>query len=210
MLRRGAVILLTLFFSLGVLVVSVLSAASPNRAYSGEPAKPILAVKENKDVSVSYSLPFPGKILPDNSLWVLKAVRDRIQYFLAGNLDQKGALALLFSDKRLGSAVLLFDKNKPLLAGEVLSKGEKYLEEAANFESQSRAKGEDTTPFLLKLAQASLKHREVVESLLVVAPEDMRPELIKTRDYSINVYKNTRDALLSRGIAVPNNPFETN
>jgi hypothetical protein len=90
-----------------------------------------------------------------------------------------------------------------------LSKSEKYLEEATKMEARARESGEDTSAFLVKLATASLKHRQVIEgSILPMAPEDGRPEVIKAGDYAKNAYNFCRDALNSKGIATPKNPFD--
>ena len=64
----------------------------------------------NKTLEVAYELPFPGKVLPDSPFWVFKVIRDKVWYGLSFSHLKKAELALLFSDKRLGSAKILFEK----------------------------------------------------------------------------------------------------
>jgi hypothetical protein len=120
---------------------------------------------------------------------------------------KKAELALLFSDKRLVSAQILFENKKPNIAISTLTKGEKYLAVAAAEEVLARSEGYDTSAFLNKLALASLKHREVIESLMPLVPEDGKPLVIEAENYSIDSYKAARDGLYSKGLPVPIDPF---
>jgi hypothetical protein len=158
-------------------------------------------------MSINYTLPFPGRILPDHPLWTLKALRDKLWLMVTVNPSRRGELTLLFADKRLASSKILFEKDKPEIAFSTLSKGEKYLEQAASIEVENRKKGMDTKEFLTKLANSSLKHRQVINEILAIAPEDAKPEIIKIENYSRNVYKASRDALNSLGMSAPENPF---
>jgi hypothetical protein len=119
-------------------------------------------------------------------------------------------LSLLFADKRLISAEALFKLNKPQLALTTLTKAEKYLEESSLIEKKERQMGLDTKSFLYTLATASLKHREMIENMLNIVPDDTKPEVIKAEDYAKNAYKECRDALQAQGVTAPENPFTTN
>ncbi|MFH1863524.1 MAG: DUF5667 domain-containing protein [bacterium] len=192
MLGRIIAVLLTIFTAFSVLTVSVLRAASV----------------DNKFIETNYYLPYPGRILQDNSLWFAKALRDKIWLKLTVSPLRKMDLLLLLSDKRLAGSKILIEKNKASVALSALSKGEKYLEEASKFEQKSRKGGVDTKSFLPKLASAALKHRQVIEEMLLIAPEDVKPSIVKMEDYSKNVYKEARDAMNSLGMIAPKNPFD--
>ena len=135
-------------------------------------------------------------------------MRDRIWYIVTRSPLKRAELALLFSDKRLILSKSLFEIKKPDIALSTLTKGEKYLELAVNQEKVAREKGIDTSEFLARFAMASLKHRQVIEEILILAPEDAKPEIVKMEDYSKNAYKAARDALNSKGIASPKDPFD--
>lgn len=163
---------------------------------------------DNSEEQINYIFPYMGRILPDSPLWTLKAVRDKVWFSVTPYNSRKAELALLFSDKRLLMAKELFKRGEAELALSTYTKGEKYLEIAVSEEAIARANGVNTDAFLVKLATAALKHKEVAESLIQLAPEDARPLIIKTEYYAKNTYELTRNALNSRGIPVPNNPFD--
>lgn len=191
-----------------VLSVSVLRIASVAPAY-GFSATPLpFAPIPTPMPEILYGLPFPGKILPDNWLWYFKAIRDRFQYKITTDKLKKAELSLLYSDKRLGASLTLMENKKPDLGVSVLTKGEKYLDIARSDEEIARRAGIDTHDFLIKLATASLKHRQIIEEkIMPLTPEDLKPDVVKAEDYAKNAYKSCRDSLNSTGIACPKDPF---
>lgn len=141
--------------------------------------------------------------MPDNPLWYIKVIRDKLQYFLTFNSTKKAELSLLYADKRLQYAKNLFDEEKYDLGYETLMRSEKYLEQAFSDNL-------DDKEFLEKLANASLKHREMIEQeIMPLAPEDLRPEINSTCDISRNSYIKSRDKLRSLGEEAPINPFDS-
>lgn len=206
MFRKIVSILSTILLALAVLLVSLFRASSVNYAFSSSLGE-TLGDSTEGEMKINYELPFPGRILPDHPLWSLKAVRDKLWLMVTVNPSRRGELTLLFSDKRLASSKILFEKDKPEIAFSTLTKGEKYLEEAASIEAENRKKGMDTREFLTKLANASLKHRQVINEILSIAPEDAKPEIIKIENYSRDVYKASRNTLNSLGMPAPENPF---
>ena len=195
---------LTVFvLAFGIFLVSALK-SSPAKIYANTVPTPVAAPK----IVVDYTMPYPGKTLPDNPLWSLKAIRDWTWYRFTGDPLKKAELALLFSDKRLISSKLLFESKKPDIAVSTLTKGEKYLEIAFNQEEIARKKGKDTSEFVAKLANAALKHRQVIEEeLLPISPEDAKPEIIKVEFYAKNTYKLCTEVLNSMGKVSPKDPF---
>lgn len=211
MLARIVGILSVLTLAILILGASILRVSSVNYAFY-EPilgAKTALKTAEDiKNIPINYFLPYPGGILPDNSLWPLKALRDKVWLLLTSNSSRKAELNLLLSDKRLQASKTLFDKGKTAVAFSTLSKGEKYLEEAQQINSVNRKNGMDTSTFDVKLANAALKHRQIIEEVLLTAPEDAKPGIVKVLDYSKNAYKDSRDALQGKGIKPPEDPFD--
>ena len=207
MLRRILLSLTIFVVAVVILGVSVLQSSSVSYALSLATPKPT-AVAENKASEIDYTFVYPGKILPDNPLWSLKALRDKILFYITTNPLRKAERALLYSDKRLLASRELFKSNKPDIALSTLSKGEKYLEIATNQVVIAREKGIDTKDFLIKLASASLKHRQVIEEMLPLVPEDGKPTVVRALDYSKDSYKYSRDNLNSMGVASPINPFD--
>lgn len=167
------------------------------------------ASETEDDINIDYILPYQGKVLPDSPIWFIKAARDRIQLFFTRDNVKRSELNLLFSDKRLVSSRILFEREKPELASSTLEKAEKYLERAYEEERTARENGKDTANLVLKIANASLKHRaEIEEAIFPLAPAGLKPEIIKSLNYSKRIYSESRNALLDVGIEPPNNPFE--
>lgn len=191
-----------------ILSVSVLRSSSVSPAYGYSTPPPLPKSTETPLPEINYFLPYPGGIHPDNFLWYFKAARDRVQYSITSDPLKKADFALLYADKRLSSSLILFENKKPDIASTTLAKGEKYLEVAAKDEEKARKAGINTNDFLIKLANASLKHRQVIEEeIMPLSPEDIRPEVVKAEDYAKETYKTCRDALNSKGIEAPKDPF---
>ena len=61
---------------------------------------------------------------------------------------------------------------------------------------------------MVKFAKAALKHRQVIEEILLIAPEDAKPKIIATADIAISVYKKKGEAMLGEGMVPPESPFD--
>ncbi|MFH1970905.1 MAG: DUF5667 domain-containing protein [Patescibacteria group bacterium] len=213
MIKKIIAVFLTLLFATFILLASLLRVSSTSYSFYEEENLSYLQNLEDgnsynkEDIDIKYFFPYPGKILPDNSLYFLKASRDKIWLLLNTNPSKRAEILLLFSDKRLASSRILFEKGKPNIAFSTLTKAEKYLEEAALQNESNRKAGIDTVSFDLKLATASLKHWQELRDLINYAPEEMKPEIIKNISYSRNAYVLARDSLLSKNINPPFNPF---
>lgn len=190
-----------------ILSISVLRSASPRYAFNA-PTPEAKAVNDEKTFDVDYELAYPGRILPDSPVWPLKAIRDRLWLILTFDNSRKAELSLLFSDKRLGMSRVLFERGKPELAFSTLTKGEKYLEGAVAYERLEREKGGDTSELLTVISKSALKHRLVIDEILTLAPEDAKPGIIKTQEYSKTIYKEVSGILKSKGLTAPINPFD--
>ena len=206
MLKKMLFVSSVFAFAFAILSVSILQSSSISYSFTAQTSESSVLGEEVPEID--YQFPSPGEVLPDNPLWVLKAARDRIWFLITSSPIRRADLALLFSDKRLMSAKILLENKKPDIAISTLTKGEKYMEVAQTQELLARSQGFDTSAFLNKLAVASLKHRQVIESLMPLVPEDGKPLVIKTEDYAINSYKASRDALYSKELPVPINPFD--
>ncbi|KKS95828.1 MAG: hypothetical protein UV71_C0003G0062 [Microgenomates group bacterium GW2011_GWC1_43_13] len=205
MLKKILLNLSVSVFAFAILSISILQSTSIYYSFTAQISQPSVLGAEAPEIN--YQMPYQGKVLPDNPLWVFKAARDKLWYLITSSPLKKAELALLFSDKRLVSAQTLFEKKKPDIAISTLAKGEKYLEVAVAQEAIARSQGYDTSTFLERLAVASLKHRQMIMGLIPLVPDDGKPFVIKTEDYSKNSYKAAKEALNSRGLPAPIDPF---
>lgn len=208
MMKKFFVTLLALSFAIFVLGISVFRSASVSYDFADLPQIQGQNVLGESGIQVEYYLPYPGRVLTDSPLWPLKAARDKVWLWVTTNQTRKAELLLLFADKRLGMARILFEDNKAEIGYTTLTKAEKYLEEAKITEETNREEGYETKEFLEKLANASLKHYEVIEHILSVAPEEAKPMLISSQNYAKKIYESSRNALLEKDMVPPENPFD--
>lgn len=132
---------------------------------------------------IQYELPYPG-ILPDNPLYKLKAVRDRLIEFLIADPLKKAEFYLLQADKRLQIGVYLIKKNqgKEDLAESTISKGENYFEKAVAEVEKAQKQGMSTKKILEKMSLATKKHKEVLEALKKETSKTIQIKLSKEKE----------------------------
>lgn len=148
-------------FGLVILVASLLAAVNPMSVY---PQSPIPSPTPTPAVIVKYYLPYPG-ILPDNPLYKIKALRDRIVLFFTSGEENKAVKELLYADKRIRAAEELVDGGKATLGVSTASKAEKYLESSVNRAKKLSNDGKDVKSLLGTLSDATAKHLEVLQGL---------------------------------------------
>lgn len=127
---------------------------------------------------VNYELPYPG-LLPDNPLYFLRVIRDRVVSFLISDSLKKAEFNLLQSDKRLNAGVYLFNKGKIDLAISTISKAENYFEKSLQKIKEARRQGMETTGITNKLIDSSKKHQEVLGNLLEKVPQNFKSDFVR-------------------------------
>jgi len=145
-MKKASLILLTLF---------IFAAIGGQKVFAQEISTSPAAL------NVQYDLPYTG-ILPDNPLYLLKALRDNALNLLITDPLQKADYDLLMADKRLGAASSLLDKGKVDLAITTLSKSGNYFYLAIQQAANAKKQGENADAILSKLLTASLKHQQVI------------------------------------------------
>jgi len=168
-------IFLSVVFSLLLLSLSLRSSFAQEELILKEATGSSETVSRNKDIE--YTLPYPG-LLPDSPLYFLKTARDKMVSFLISDPLKKAEFNLLAADKRLNSAVFLFEKGKEKfsLALSTVSKGENYFEDAIAKAGEAKKKGLDTNDILRRLSDSAYKHQEVIKSFEKTAGEDFKEE----------------------------------
>jgi hypothetical protein len=208
MWRKIAIILPAFVLAFGILFTSVLRTASVKYDFGSTTHVSDGAVLGDSDVNIEYNLAYHGRVLPDHPLWPVKALRDRIWLIITTNPTRKAELKLLFADKRVSASKVLFEKDKPELGFSTLEKAEKYLAEASELEKENREKGLETTEFLMRLSYAALKHYQITEEILAIAPEDAKPKIIEVQKYAKDTYNAAKSGLGEEGVAACENPFD--
>lgn len=152
---------LLFFLPLLFLIVFPHSVALADDSTTSAVASPTATVQSD------YTLPYPG-ILPDNPLYFLKALRDRIIIFFISDPVKKGSFYLLQSDKRLESSWYLLKKGKAKqdLALSTLSKSTNYFDLAVGQVQTAKQAGQDTSDLITRLQDSLSKHILVVGQML--------------------------------------------
>lgn len=120
---------------------------------------------------VQYDLPYPG-MLPDNPLYVLKQVRDWILDKLIVDPVRKTEFYILQGDKRLAMGIMLFADGKNVLAEQVISKGEKHMNNAVQTLLVLKGQGKDVPAYITDhVTKALAKHAELLTSEIAKTTE---------------------------------------
>jgi hypothetical protein len=123
---------------------------------------------------VQYDLPYPG-MLPDNPLYVLKQARDWILDKMIVDPMKKTEFYILQGDKRLAMGLIFSESGKSVLSEQIISKGEKYMNNAVQSLLTLKKQGKDVPAYMTdRLTQSLAKHAEALTS-----------EIAKTTDASI-------------------------
>lgn len=210
MLRRALTVLPTLIIAAGILSYSLLRASSVNNTFNlpSSPPTPIV-LADSEEYMINYTLPDPGSILPDNPLWPITALKDRVWLMATLTPLKKAELELFYADKRLGASYKLFELGKYEAAFSTLTKAEKYLYQASTHIEEAKKRGEPVGNILERSYNSSLKHRGEIDKILEMAPEETKPDITRTQDYAKESYKMARDGLNELGLPTPENPFNT-
>ncbi len=122
------------------------------------------------DKKVIYELPYVG-MLPDNPLYIVKQIRDKIIEFTIRDYQKKADYYLLLADKQIGIAIQMNKKGKTKQAITYLKNGETLMEKIYSLLTNSKKQGVAFhESFIYRLKQSNVKHREVIESFMKDLP----------------------------------------
>lgn len=130
---------------------------------------------------VKYDLAFPG-ILPGHPLYKLKVLRDKISAALITDPRKKIEFYLLQTDKGILASAMLIDKGKIDLALQTVLKAEHNYTLIGQELYRLPVRPEEA--FYKKLYTASLKHQEVLLSLVKRVPKDKQQTFLTVTDFS--------------------------
>lgn len=202
MKRTLLTVLPTLGLALGILSFSVLQASAIEYDFldsANNKALPAPFVSK-----IDYELPDNSLIKPDSFLWPIKAGIDKTILVFEPNPRSESEQLLYYADERLSYALELFKEGKADLGLSVLTKAEKYLEEAFVKQQLAQSEGLDTTLLLQSISMSSLKHGEIIDYIAAISPEEVRAFAVKTSDYPKRLYNETKTQFYAQGIT----PFE--
>lgn len=142
------------------------------------------------DKKVIYELPYVG-ILPDNPLYFIKQIRDKIIELIIRDYQKKADFYLLSSDKQAGIAIQLNKKGKTKLALQSLSQSELLSLKIYSLYVNSKKQGVTfNESFIYRLKLSNVKHRQVIEIFIKELPQGNENEINKIVDLNEKMKKN--------------------
>lgn len=190
-----------LFVAFLILFVSIYRTASVKYVFSQAPSP----TPSNFIVKIDYLLP-RVPMTPENPLWPAQAVIDRLHSSMVVTDLNRANLYLEDADNRLVAGQAMYEKGKVEESFVVFQKAEGYLRQSYEMAALSQ-NPEEKEIFLHRLAMASLKHREILETILTTCPEDGGAIMSRLLDTPKLVFEQTTADLRSFGITPPQNPF---
>lgn len=148
-----------------------------------------LEVTEASKNSINYSLPWPG-ILPDNRLYKLKVLRNKIIAKMIISPIKKVEFDLLMADKTIYASKLLIDKEEVNLAKDTALKGENFFSILVNDYNKAVSSHLKIPRDLdTKIDLATIKHQEVFNSIINLVNKEDKKTFEITNNFSKTNYK---------------------
>lgn len=179
-----------LFFVITFFILSFIFSLNSTAFAQEEIPSPTPTTSASTSAIVKYDLAFPG-MLPDNPFYKLKVLRDKISVSLISDPQKKIEFYLLQTDKGILATAILVDKQKFELAKQTALKAENNFT-LLTFQL-GNLPGKVKEPLFTKLKTASLKHQEVLASLLKRIPEKDEKTFQTVIDFSKTNLKTVED-----------------
>ncbi len=122
-----------------------------------------LAIESTPSAQVS-NLP-AVHILPDNPLYFLKTIKERVQLLLTSNASDEANLLLSFSQKRLSEALKVAEKGKVHISEKLFEAFGRDIEAAQKKIKEVKERGQRTYGLLIELQKTIAYQKSVVEEL---------------------------------------------
>lgn len=155
---------------------------------------------------VSYELPSINASYAE-PLRIFRAIRDRVDLLLTFDVLQKSQVLLDHSNDRLSIGEMLIRDGKINEGLASIARSQVYLEKA--FQSAKNQEGFRAQNLMTEISLASLKHRERIESLMSIMPDEARSFTVEYLESTKYIYTESKLALEIKGLKAPSSPFET-
>ena len=149
-----------------------------------------IPVANKNSVSVNeYQLMWPG-ILPDNKLYKVKLIRDKVMSYFIFSPTKKIEYKLLLADKTIYASKLLLDKGDIYDGQITAAKGENYMSQLVyDYIAVSKSNERIPSDLTHRIQLASLKHQQLLDEMIKkVNPQD-RKILVDVKYFSKTNYE---------------------
>lgn len=169
------------------MLLLVVFLSSTSLSYAQEEGSLSATLTPTPQKTVDYTLPYPG-LLPDNPLYFVKMIRDRVVLMLISDTVKRSKFNLLQADKRLQAGLYLYkeDEQKIETVITTISKGQNYFFDALAEATRAKKEGYDTDILFVDLTKSSLKHEELLIQFESSVSKDQKSSvkalLVRLRD----------------------------
>lgn len=130
----------------------------------------------------NYTLAYPG-MLPDNPLYKIKLLRDKLVLKLTLDPQKKANLLLLTADKEYAMVPLLVKKHEVALAEKTAFKAEDRMTQLTFVYKKTQTPLSDS--MYKKLNNAALKHQEVLDAVMKTVGKQDANIFQQVQDFSL-------------------------
>lgn len=175
-MKRLLIISTVFFFSMVAPVSAQEVTIDPTSTTSTSLSTTPVITMENTEIQ--YDLPYPG-ILPDNPLYFLKVIRDKVQEFFITDPMQKAVFYVNQADKRMNASIYLSEEksSKDMVISATVSKALNYYEQAISQIRQAQQRGQDVQSFIHHMDTASQKYHQLLLQLQTRAKPSLKADL---------------------------------
>ena len=132
-------------------------------------------------------LPDAG-LLPGNPFYFLKSTSEGVVTFFTFNKESKAERYAFLASKRLAEAEALASEGDSERAEKATEKYRERIEKALEKAEEAKIGGKDVDEILEKVAEATLKHQEVLARVYEQVPEQARESIMKAMERSAQGY----------------------
>lgn len=142
------------------------------------------------DKKVIYELPYVG-MLPDNPLYFVKQIRDKIIELSIRDYQKKADFYLHSADKQAGIAIELNKKGKSKQALQALTQAELQSLKIHDLYLSSKKQGVTfNESFIYRLELSNVKHRQVIETFIKELPQGNENDINEIIELNERMKKN--------------------
>ena len=144
--------------------------------------------------AAEHELPDPG-LLPGNPLHFLDTLFEGIGTLFTFGDEAKAERFLGLAEERLAEAEALAEKGKLNRAEKATEKYEKRLAKALERAENAKDKGKDIDAVLTKIAEATVRHQEVLAGVYEKVPEQAKEAILKVMEKSAKGHETALNAI---------------
>lgn len=207
MISRLLLSLTTLGLAFGILFVSVFNASEIDFLIADLPAPLPAGPQAIEKYIVDYDLPDKNIISTAEPVRNLKSLKDKFKLAFTFGKMSKAQTMLDHANDRMSTGEMLIREGKISEGLASIAKAQEYL--SRSYDLVSSEDNYRARLVLKEISIASLKHRERLESLMVLLPDEVRSFVVENLERTKLLYKQTKIALELQGETAPQNPFET-